>query len=128
MNVYQHITDCIGNTPMVRLNRIVPGGAADVFVKLEMYNPSRSVKDRAAYNMIATAEAEGLIKPGDTIIEPTSGNTGIGLAMNAAADQSAQGIRSRSRAHAERAADAGGDRQSVGAAKRDSRKLHSPSI
>jgi cysteine synthase A len=70
---------------MVRLNRIVPGGAADVFVKLEMYNPSRSVKDRAAYNMIATAEAEGLIKPGDTIIEPTSGNTGIGLAMNAAA-------------------------------------------
>ncbi|MGG2479697.1 cysteine synthase A [Brevibacillus borstelensis] len=85
MNVYQHITDCIGNTPMVRLNRIVPGGAADVFVKLEMYNPSRSVKDRAAYNMIATAEAEGLIKPGDTIIEPTSGNTGIGLAMNAAA-------------------------------------------
>lgn len=85
MNVYQHITECIGNTPIVRLNRIVPEGAAEVYVKLEMYNPSRSVKDRAAYNMIATAEAEGLIKPGDTIIEPTSGNTGIGLAMNAAA-------------------------------------------
>ncbi|QQE73379.1 cysteine synthase A [Brevibacillus composti] len=85
MNVYQHITECIGNTPIVRLNRIVPEGAAEVYVKLEMYNPSRSVKDRAAYNMIVTAEAEGLIKPGDTIIEPTSGNTGIGLAMNAAA-------------------------------------------
>ncbi|USG64222.1 cysteine synthase A [Brevibacillus ruminantium] len=85
MNVYQHITDCIGNTPLVRLNRMVPKDAAEVYVKLEMYNPSRSVKDRAAYNMIAAAEAEGLINPGDTIIEPTSGNTGIGLAMNAAA-------------------------------------------
>ncbi|MEJ8547088.1 cysteine synthase A [Brevibacillus borstelensis] len=85
MNVFQSITDCIGNTPLVRLNRMVPDGAAEVFVKLEMYNPSRSVKDRAAYNMIAAAEAEGLIKPGDTVIEPTSGNTGIGLAMNAAA-------------------------------------------
>ncbi|MFY0545376.1 cysteine synthase A [Brevibacillus sp. H7] len=85
MSVYQNITELIGNTPMVRLNRMVPKGAADVFVKLEKYNPSGSVKDRAASNLIATAEAEGLIQPGDTIIEPTSGNTGIGLAMNAAA-------------------------------------------
>jgi len=65
---------------MVRLNKVVPEDAADVYVKLEMYNPSKSVKDRAAYNMIKKAEEEGLIKPGDTIIEPTSGNTGIGLA------------------------------------------------
>ncbi|TGV27317.1 cysteine synthase A [Mesorhizobium sp. M00.F.Ca.ET.186.01.1.1] len=85
MNVYQNITELIGNTPCVRLNRMVPEGAAEVWVKLEKFNPSGSVKDRAAYNLIARAEQEGLIKPGDTIIEPTSGNTGIGLAMNAAA-------------------------------------------
>ncbi|WP_028402652.1 cysteine synthase A [Ectobacillus panaciterrae] len=85
MHVYDNITQLIGNTPVVRLRRIVSKEAADVFVKLEMFNPSRSVKDRAAYNLIATAEAEGIIQPGDTIIEPTSGNTGIGLAMNAAA-------------------------------------------
>ncbi|MFD2369961.1 cysteine synthase A [Brevibacillus sp. GCM10020057] len=85
MSVYQNITELIGNTPLVRLNRIVPAGAAEVFVKLEKFNPSGSVKDRAAYNLILTAEQAGLIQPGDTIIEPTSGNTGIGLAMNAAA-------------------------------------------
>ncbi|GED34227.1 cysteine synthase A [Brevibacillus centrosporus] len=85
MSVYQNITELIGNTPLVRLNRIVPAGAADIYVKLEMQNPSGSVKDRAAYNLILTAEQAGLIQPGDTIIEPTSGNTGIGLAMNAAA-------------------------------------------
>ncbi|MED1782940.1 cysteine synthase A [Brevibacillus fortis] len=85
MSVYQNITELIGNTPMVRLRRMVPEGAAEVFVKLEKFNPSGSVKDRAAYNLILTAEQAGLIQPGDTIIEPTSGNTGIGLAMNAAA-------------------------------------------
>ncbi|WP_432776550.1 cysteine synthase A [Brevibacillus gelatini] len=85
MSVYESITELIGNTPLVRLNRIVPEGAAEVWVKLEKFNPSGSVKDRAAYNLIAEAEREGLIQPGDTIIEPTSGNTGIGLAMNAAA-------------------------------------------
>ncbi|MFJ9497424.1 cysteine synthase A [Brevibacillus centrosporus] len=85
MSVYQNITDLIGNTPLVRLNRIVPPGASEVYVKLEKFNPSGSVKDRAAYNLILTAEQAGLIQPGDTIIEPTSGNTGIGLAMNAAA-------------------------------------------
>ncbi|WP_425445463.1 cysteine synthase A [Virgibacillus ndiopensis] len=79
------MTELIGNTPIVRLNKLVPEGSADVYVKLESLNPSKSVKDRAAYNMIRVAEEEGYIKPGDTIIEPTSGNTGIGLAMNAAA-------------------------------------------
>ena len=80
-----NITELIGNTPIVRLNHIVPEGAAQVYLKLESFNPSGSVKDRAALNMIETAEKEGIIKPGDTIIEPTSGNTGIGLAMVAAA-------------------------------------------
>ncbi|MBO9128601.1 cysteine synthase A [Bacillus sp. 165] len=85
MTVYENMTQLIGNTPVVQLQKIVPAGAADVFVKLEMFNPSRSVKDRAAYNLIRMAEEQGMISPGDTIIEPTSGNTGIGLAMNAAA-------------------------------------------
>ncbi|MFC4770179.1 cysteine synthase A [Effusibacillus consociatus] len=85
MKVYNNVTELIGRTPVVRLNRVVPEGAANVYVKLEMFNPSRSVKDRAAFNLIAAAEAAGLIQKGDTIIEPTSGNTGIGLAMNAAA-------------------------------------------
>ena len=81
----QNITELIGDTPAVRLNRLVGEQDAEVYVKLEYFNPSRSVKDRAAYNLIAAAEKEGKLKPGATIIEPTSGNTGIGLAMNAAA-------------------------------------------
>ncbi|UJL48046.1 cysteine synthase A [Virgibacillus sp. NKC19-16] len=85
MKVVQNITELIGDTPLVKLKEIVPENAADVFVKLESFNPSKSVKDRAAYNMVKVAEDRGLIKPGDTIIEPTSGNTGIGLAMIAAA-------------------------------------------
>ncbi|EGA90627.1 cysteine synthase A [Planococcus donghaensis MPA1U2] len=85
MKPYNNITELIGDTPVVKLNRIVPEGAADVYVKLEMFNPSKSVKDRAAYNMIKMAEEDGLLKEGATIIEPTSGNTGIGLAMVAAA-------------------------------------------
>lgn len=85
MRVVDTITDLIGNTPVVKLNRLVPENAADVFVKLEMFNPSKSVKDRAAFNMIKTAEEKGLLQTGSTIIEPTSGNTGIGLAMTAAA-------------------------------------------
>ena len=85
MNVVGDVTQLIGATPIVRLNNLVNTDCADVWVKLECFNPSRSVKDRAAYNMIAEAEASGLLKPGGTIIEPTSGNTGIGLAMVAAA-------------------------------------------
>jgi len=85
MKPVDNITDLIGDTPVVKLNRIVPEGAADVYVKLEMFNPSKSVKDRAAFNMIKTAEEQGIISEGATIIEPTSGNTGIGLAMVAAA-------------------------------------------
>lgn len=85
MKPVNNITDLIGDTPVVKLNRIVPEGAADVYVKLEMFNPSKSVKDRAAFNMIRNAEEQGIIGEGATIIEPTSGNTGIGLAMVAAA-------------------------------------------
>jgi cysteine synthase A len=81
----QNITDLIGDTPLVKLNRVVPEGSAEVYVKLEYQNPGASVKDRIAISMIEVAEQEGKIKPGDTIVEPTSGNTGIGLAMVAAA-------------------------------------------
>ncbi|HLR63093.1 MAG TPA: cysteine synthase A [Lentibacillus sp.] len=85
MKVAQNMTELIGETPVVQLHHIVPEDAADIFLKLESFNPTKSVKDRAAYSMIKMAEDEGLIKSGATIIEPTSGNTGIGLAMNAAA-------------------------------------------
>ncbi|HZG76835.1 MAG TPA: cysteine synthase A, partial [Paenibacillus sp.] len=81
----QNITQLIGDTPLVKLNRIVPEDSAEIYVKLEYQNPGSSVKDRIAINMIEAAEREGRIKPGDTIVEPTSGNTGIGLAMVAAA-------------------------------------------
>lgn len=83
--IVQSITELIGDTPLVRLNRLVPEGSAEVYVKLEYQNPGASVKDRIAISMIEVAEAEGKIKPGDTIVEPTSGNTGIGLALVAAA-------------------------------------------
>ncbi|MGN7358379.1 cysteine synthase A [Paenibacillus sp. SAF-054] len=83
--VVQNITELIGHTPAVRLHRLTSDSDAEVYVKLEFYNPSKSVKDRAAFNLIAQAEKDGRLKPGSTIIEPTSGNTGIGLAMNAAA-------------------------------------------
>ncbi|MFD2923560.1 cysteine synthase A [Halobacillus naozhouensis] len=85
MQVVHNIAELIGNTPLVKLNRIVPEDGAAVYLKLEMQNPSGSVKDRAAYNMIIQAEEDGYLKEGSTIIEPTSGNTGIGIAMNAAA-------------------------------------------
>ncbi|MCF6092500.1 cysteine synthase A [Microaerobacter geothermalis] len=84
-NVFNHIMETIGRTPLVKLNRIVGPHDAEVFVKLEKFNPGGSVKDRTASNMIAEAEKAGLLKPGATIIEPTSGNTGIGLALVAAA-------------------------------------------
>jgi cysteine synthase len=85
MKVVHNIADLIGDTPLVKLNRLNPAKGADIYVKLEFYNPSKSVKDRAAFNMILEAEKTGLLSAGSTIIEPTSGNTGIGLAMNAAA-------------------------------------------
>jgi cysteine synthase len=85
MRVVNNIAALIGETPLVKLNRLAPEGGASVYLKLEYFNPSKSVKDRAAFNMIVAAENEGKLKPGSTIIEPTSGNTGIGLAMNAAA-------------------------------------------
>ncbi|WP_310549909.1 cysteine synthase A [Paenibacillus glufosinatiresistens] len=85
IQVAQSILDLIGNTPAVRLNRLTGPEDAEVLVKLERFNPSGSVKDRAAYNLVREAERRGLLRPGGTIIEPTSGNTGIGLAMNAAA-------------------------------------------
>jgi len=78
------VLELVGGTPMVRLNRVVQPGWAEVVVKMESFNPAGSVKDRIALSMIEAAEKEGRLKPGDTIVEPTSGNTGIGLAMVAA--------------------------------------------
>ncbi len=85
MKIAQSVSDLIGKTPIVKLNRIVDEDSADIYLKLEFMNPGSSVKDRIALAMIEAAEKEGLLKEGDTIIEPTSGNTGIGLAMVAAA-------------------------------------------
>ena len=84
-NRVDHVYELIGYTPVVRLNRIVPEDAAAVYVKLESANPGGSVKDRIALSIIEDAEAKGLLKPGQTILEATSGNTGIGLALVAAA-------------------------------------------
>lgn len=83
--IFNNIYELIGNTPMIKLNRLTDEGMAEVLVKLESFNPGSSVKDRIALSMIEKAEEMGLIKPGDIIIEPTSGNTGIGLAMVGAA-------------------------------------------
>jgi cysteine synthase A len=76
--------ELVGNTPLVRLDKLRPSGGAEIVAKVEMFNPGGSVKDRIALAMIEDAEARGILKPGDTIVEPTSGNTGIGLAMVAA--------------------------------------------
>ncbi|WP_442950939.1 cysteine synthase A [Paenibacillus sp. GSMTC-2017] len=80
----QRIDELIGNTPIIKINRLTELGDAELYVKLEAYNPSGSIKDRAAHNMIVQAEQGGRLQQGSTIIEVTSGNTGIGLAMNAA--------------------------------------------
>ncbi|MDP4158990.1 MAG: cysteine synthase A [Bacillota bacterium] len=85
MKVVDSITDLIGQTPLVRLRRVVKPGMANVYVKIESFNPGGSIKDRIALGMIRDAEERGLLRPGGTIVEPTSGNTGIGLAMIAAA-------------------------------------------
>ena len=83
--IAKSIADLVGNTPLVRLNRIVPEGSAEICAKLEVFNPGGSVKDRISLNMIQQAEKKGLVKEGSVIVEATSGNTGIGLAMIGAA-------------------------------------------
>src|SRR5690242_7655257 len=79
------LLELIGNTPLVRLTRVTEPGMAEVFGKLEARNPGGSVKDRIALAMVEAAERDGRLRPGATIVEPTSGNTGIGLALVAAA-------------------------------------------
>lgn len=85
MKVYSNITEIVGNTPLVRINKITDGAEAQVFAKLEFYNPTSTVKDRIGIAMVDAAEASGALKPGGTIVEATSGNTGIALAMVGAA-------------------------------------------
>ena len=81
---HKEITELIGNTPLVRLNRLSKPGSATIYGKVEFFNPGGSVKDRICLNMINEAERQGKLQPGGTIVEPTSGNTGIGLALVAA--------------------------------------------
>ncbi|PAB58984.1 cysteine synthase A [Anaeromicrobium sediminis] len=85
MRVVKDVTELIGKTPIVKLNNIVDNNGANIYVKLESFNPGSSVKDRVALNMILRAEKEGHLKEGAVIVEPTSGNTGIGIAMIGAA-------------------------------------------
>jgi cysteine synthase A len=84
MVMHKEITELIGRTPLVRLNRLSKPGSATIYGKVEFFNPGGSVKDRICLNMINEAERQGKLKPGGTIVEPTSGNTGIGLALIAA--------------------------------------------
>src|SRR5437660_11723341 len=81
MRIARHVSELIGNTPLVQLNSVIPDGAGTVVAKVEYVNPGGSVKDRIAVKMVDAAEASGELRPGGTIVEPTSGNTGIGLAL-----------------------------------------------
>jgi cysteine synthase A len=85
MTIYNNITEAFANTPLVRINKITDGAQGNVYAKLEFYNPTSSIKDRLGIAMIDAAEASGVLKPGGTIVEATSGNTGIAVAMVAAA-------------------------------------------
>ena len=85
MTIYNDVTELIGNTPLVKLNRVTEGLPGNVIAKLEFYNPANSVKDRIGNAIIDAAERSGELKPGGTIVEGTSGNTGIALAMVGAA-------------------------------------------
>ena len=85
MKIYNSITEAFANTPLVRINKLTDGAQGNVFAKLEFYNPTSSVKDRLGIAMIDAAEASGALKPGGTVVEATSGNTGIAVAMVAAA-------------------------------------------
>ena len=137
--------ELIGHTPVVRLNRIPGKDDAEIWAKLENYNPGGSVKDRICLAMIEEAERDGRIKPGDTIVEPTSGNTGIGLALVCAVkgykliltmpDTMSEERRSllvaygaKLGADARHARDAWRDRQGRGAGARQSRLLHAAAI
>ena len=82
--IHENILSTIGNTPVVKINKIAKNLDCNVFVKCEFFNPGGSVKDRIGWNMVKEAELSGRIKPGDTLIEPTSGNTGQGIALAAA--------------------------------------------
>ena len=113
--VYDNILEAIGHTPMVRINRITKGVIpATVLAKLETFNPGNSIKDRMAVRMIEDAERKGLLKPGGTIIEGTSGNTGMGLAIAAV-------IKGYLRLHHDRQAVEGEDRRAQGVWRRSDR-------
>ena len=85
MNIYDNLTQLTGNTPLVRLRRLVPPEGSEILAKLEFFNPTHSVKDRIAVAMVDRAEEDGLLRPDSIILEATSGNTGIGLAFTASA-------------------------------------------
>ena len=140
-HIYTSVEQLVGNTPLLRLTRLEKqqGWQAQVLAKLEYLNPAGSAKDRLALAMINAAEAQGALQPGGTIIEPTSGNTGIGLAMVGAArgyrviltmpdSMSAERLRGAAGAHAGRAGHAGRCGEGGGASGLHPRQLHPPAV